>query len=395
MKCTLLVMIIICGFLIIIKPYYYVESLSFYVLMNESQLALFQTEIGLNGLDGVTFWGVLDTASMIDYTPPPPSSVENTCWIDGGCPGGVGGYCLCIPGFFMGGYGGCESCYPGSFKASYGFEACSPCSEGTYASGFGSTACQYCEEGTYSILSACENCSNGVLEHASGMIGCLAIGCEAGYVLNWDHTACVDCPLNWTIISDGGCVPEAFHECPDGFVPNWDESACVACPENWTFTSSGGCVSPECPSPMVLAAYGGDCVPCQSGWYRTGPSTCQTCQAGKYSDMGSTSCYDCVAGKISIGGGKECTACPPGSYYAPMSGMSACLLCNGIVFVSFSSHISQQNYTYNTLCDAGWHCLLDARLSFRLFLLTFRKSMYPMHSMSGYYIYCTGMHCYL
>lgn len=97
------------------------------------------------------------------------------------------------------------------------------------------------------------------------------------------------------------------------------------------FPFGQGCVD-TCPPGYYKE--GKSCIPCGIGTYsnssdQTSPSTCQTCDAGKFtSRVGSTSCTMCEPGKYSIYGNDLplCDSCPPGKYQ-PTAGHSACLNC--------------------------------------------------------------------
>jgi len=167
--------------------------------------------------------------------------------------------------------------------------------------------------GTYSVFDGCAACPHGVIEHALGMHGCLATGCEYSYVMNWDGTACVRCPENWDFVSTGTCAPPHANAsslgvaCGEwGYVLNWDGSACVPCPENW-IVKLEKCVPKACDPPFVMGTDGVTCVPCPKGWQWDGPNQCSICPAG--SAAGATACSACSAGTFSTAEGS--TSCSP------------------------------------------------------------------------------------
>ena len=262
--------------------------------------------------------------------------------------GGVGPYCLCIPGHFIIGDYGCHPCYPGTFKYSYGFEACHACPSGTYSNlEWGSTGCSVCSDGQYVLPSqaGCANCtlSGQLLPFALGMdLDCLITSCEDGYVLSWDRTACMPCPDNWTWVGPG-CEPPPLlivgNDCYTMLGMISFEQGCIPCPVNWTAVNAETCVpsSQPCPSGSVVAVDGKTCIPCAPGWYQQGESVCVPCGQGTYSEFtwGSTACIGCPQGTYSSSIGliydaSQCSTCKSGTY-APNYGMSECIQCHQIV----------------------------------------------------------------
>lgn len=80
---------------------------------------------------------------------------------------------------------------------------------------------------------------------------------------------------------------------------------------------------------FVVAADEKSCVPCPMGTRWDTGARCVDCEAGTYSAKGegSTSCALCPSGKAGVG----CAVCGAGKY-APVSGLTACLECESLVW---------------------------------------------------------------
>jgi len=232
--------------------------------------------------------------------------------------------------------------------------------------------------GTYSVFDGCAACPHGVIEHALGMHGCLATGCEYSYVMNWDGTACVRCPENWDFVSTGTCAPphanasslgvacgewgyvlnwdgSACVECPpdwtaqgstckapltlaeceaQGHTMNWDGTACVECPTNWTLSADGStCVAAqaaECDSEMgyVLNWDGSACVPCPENWIvKLEKCVPKACDPPFVIGADGVTCVPCPKG-WQWDGPNQCSICPAGS----AAGATACSACSAGTF---------------------------------------------------------------
>jgi len=181
----------------------------------------------------------------------------------------------------------CSQCLAGTYNATAGATSCSACGAGTYSSSPGATSCTTCGSGTYASgtgstsCSACpanSTCSGSTFTcntgfEKSGTSTCQQIICPAGKYL--DGSTCTDCKSG-TYASGTG------------------STSCTACPANATCSTTS--------------------FTCNTGFEKSGTSTCQkiNCAAGQY--VNGSSCQTCPSGTYQTENnftGNSCKAIPP------------------------------------------------------------------------------------
>ena len=177
---------------------------------------------------------------------------------------------------------------------------------------------------------ACVQCPDGWSAEHNGQSCVPPLRCEPPWVMSWDARGCVLCPEGWSAVGQR-CVPPL--QCESPLVMSWDGKDCVACPVNWTWTEDGGCKpwSEPC-APGFVETAEARCVPCPVGTRSDGWRSCVACAGGSFNEKaGSTGCAACPVGKAGAGGG--CSACEAeAGWYAPVSGLTACLECDTLVW---------------------------------------------------------------
>ena len=196
---------------------------------------------------------------------------------------------------------------------------CSGCEEGQYVSTVcppSQTVCSNCEVGKYQSKSkptaidqsptACDYCPSGYACMSPAMQG---LG------------GAVACMPSSTDLSKTHTTPYVCSNCLNGDYGCRDYK--VSCPMGTFFDAS--------------KALDKACQQCPRGKYQDSVRTlfkndltitsCATCEAGKYANLGATTCIMCEAGKYAdLGGASACEGCAPGSY-SNIDGATACTLC--------------------------------------------------------------------
>eukprot|EP00520_Triparma_pacifica_P008937 CAMPEP_0118666010 /NCGR_PEP_ID=MMETSP0785-20121206/18966_1 /TAXON_ID=91992 /ORGANISM="Bolidomonas pacifica, Strain CCMP 1866" /LENGTH=4927 /DNA_ID=CAMNT_0006560251 /DNA_START=40 /DNA_END=14819 /DNA_ORIENTATION=- len=141
--------------------------------------------------------------------------------------------------------------------------------------------------------------------------------------------------------------PEACFECPVG---KWSDSVGAVSEDTCQSCAVGKS------SASTAATSLDTCLPCPVGSFAgsTGMSTCEICDAGTFSQVGSNSCTTCSTGKWSDANSETCELCPKGKFIAddgetPSSHATphACTIC-------FAGSVAENSGSGEcTLCDTG------------------------------------------
>lgn len=168
--------------------------------------------------------------------------------------------------------------------------------------------------------------------------GCTDTPCAVGNrcTLGQLSLFCEPCRANEIGLDGIDCEP-----CPPGTQPNDDQTACTACTAGKS-SASGLCTDCElgkvstddftgclvCPSGTV-AGLGTTCEACDAGKYSTsdGNPFCQECPPGETSNEVRSGCSRCTDGTVRSSGQSECTSCPIGK--EPAADSAGCEMCIG------------------------------------------------------------------
>ena len=232
--------------------------------------------------------------------------IENVCWLNS-CSGGVGPSCICIPGFApLNQTAQCAPCPAGTYKPTYGFEKCQRCPGGLISESLiSSSKCVPCDQGYFAMPNGkdCMQCPDGIIAHSTEMdLNCLAMGCDAGYVLSNDRRRCAICPLNW-FQQGQACIPcnsgeytesEGSVECLESpSLPPPDTTKNDTSPSTKNESTDTGPAT--CPQGSI-AFYNRDqvqqCMACPLNWFQQGQA-CIPCNSGEYTESeGSVECLE-------------------------------------------------------------------------------------------------------
>jgi hypothetical protein len=228
----------------------------------------------------------------------------------------------------------------------------------------GATTC-ICGESSYSNLGSgesliCSKCIDGEIIQRNGLCG----SCPDNTYL--DNQKCNDCPNNSVSISNrqiscecklsyaqtGFSSSLTCTPCnPGTFIKKSSvstDSYCTLCPVN-TYSGESDFICREC-STNSFSKIGSVKCKCQAGFYEsissiTNEMTCELCEAGSYSNVGSSHCLICPINTYSSAGDNTCYSCPLHSY---SKFSSATCTCNpGYANIGFGSSLSC------SICNAG------------------------------------------
>jgi len=116
--------------------------------------------------------------------------------------------------------------------------------------------------------------------------------------------------------------------CGLGFIIRNNSGRCERCPPGTTTISTTE--STEC-TPCALGSVngvgGGQCKPCNGGWYAFNRTSCELCLAGSFSSNLSTACSDCAMGEWSIRASSTCKVCELGKFSTSNRSSTSCNFC--------------------------------------------------------------------
>ena len=256
--------------------------------------------------------------------------------------------CLaCPPGFVSLQGGECTICPAGTYQSGV---YCVPCSAWSFSSSDGSTECDTCYPGLISGVGATE-CSQ----------------CEAGYYANPTTFLCSPCPLGtwgdgilYGVMQCTGCGPGKYSTSAGSS----SAQVCQSCPPGrYSIETKSGSLS-NCKNCSLgtysLAGYSA-CPPCLPGSYSLGSqSACTLCMQGQYQALSGTSnCSNCSAGYFSGDGQSLCTPCDNGTF-TPVPGTvaGACKVCNAGEYSDSGSTVcstclsNEYSYAHAASCQA-------------------------------------------